>query len=102
MRLGMQDLNFGWTIEMQIKAKVAQLKTAEVPVTYRRRIGVSKISGTLSGTVRAGYKILFTIAKLACVPSSIQPGIASPEPMGATDTLIAPADGNAASIHRSA
>ena len=65
MSLGMQDKNFGWTIEMQIKAKLANLKTIEVPAAYRRRVGVSKISGTVSGTIRAGYKILFTVAKYA-------------------------------------
>ena len=65
MRLGMQDLDFGWTIEMQIKAKLAGLRTVELPAAYRRRVGVSKISGTISGTIRAGYKILFTIAKYA-------------------------------------
>ena len=63
MQLGMQDLDFGWTIEMQIKAKQAGLRTTEVPASYRRRIGASKISGTVSGTLRAGYKILYTIAK---------------------------------------
>lgn len=63
--LEMQDLNFGWTVEMQVKATVAKLRTIEVPVAYRRRIGVSKISGTVSGTIKAGYKILFTIAKYA-------------------------------------
>ncbi len=62
-QLGMQDTNFGWTVEMQIKAAVAKLRTQEIPVRYRRRIGVSKISGTVSGTFRAGYKILFTIAR---------------------------------------
>jgi hypothetical protein len=61
--LGMQDTNFGWTVEMQIKAAVAKLRTQEIPVRYRRRIGVSKISGTVSGTFKAGYKILFTIAR---------------------------------------
>jgi glycosyltransferase involved in cell wall biosynthesis len=61
MDLGMQDENFGWTIEMQIKAVQNDLKITEVPVSYRRRIGVSKISGTVSGTFRAGYKILWTI-----------------------------------------
>lgn len=65
MQLGMQDLNFGWTIEMQIKAKLAKLRTVETPASYRRRVGVSKISGTVSGTIRAGYKILYTIAKYA-------------------------------------
>lgn len=59
--LGMVDRNFGWTVEMQIKAAQANLRTTEVPVPYRRRIGVSKISGTISGTIKAGYKILYTI-----------------------------------------
>lgn len=62
-KIDMRDTNFGWTVEMQIKAARHKLKTAEVPVSYRRRIGVSKISGTLSGTVKAGWKILYTIAK---------------------------------------
>ncbi len=59
--LRMQDENFGWTVEMQIKAVKKGLVYREVPVSYRRRIGVSKISGTVSGTIRAGYKILYTI-----------------------------------------
>lgn len=61
--LGMVDQNFGWTVEMQIKAVRAGLRTIEIPVPYRRRIGQSKISGTLLGTLRAGYKILYVIAK---------------------------------------
>lgn len=61
--LGMVDRNFGWTVEMQIKAARAGLRTIEVPVAYRCRIGTSKISGTIVGAIRAGYKILFTIAK---------------------------------------
>jgi hypothetical protein len=61
--LGMVDRNFGWTIEMQIKAVRAGLRIQEVPVPYRRRVGQSKISGTVSGTLRAGAKILYTIAK---------------------------------------
>jgi glycosyltransferase involved in cell wall biosynthesis len=61
--LGMVDQNFGWTVEMQIKAARAGLRTLEVPVPYRCRIGQSKISGTLAGTINAGYKILFVIAK---------------------------------------
>ena len=61
--LGMVDRNYGWTVEMQIKAARAGLRTIEVPVPYRCRIGKSKISGTLLGTVKAGYKILFVIAK---------------------------------------
>lgn len=61
--LGMIDQNFGWTVEMQIKAVRAGLRTIEVPVPYRCRIGESKISGTIAGTIKAGYKILFVIAK---------------------------------------
>lgn len=61
--LEMQDADFGWTIEMQIKATRRKLRCCEVPVSYRRRLGVSKISGTVSGTFRAGCKILFTIYK---------------------------------------
>ncbi len=62
-RLAMIDTNFGWTIEMQIKAHLAGLRTLELPVNYRCRIGVSKISGTVKGVFRAGYKILYTIFK---------------------------------------
>lgn len=64
-RLQMQDRNFGWTIEMQIKATIAGLRTLEIPVPYRRRIGKSKISGTVIGTIKAGGKILYTIARFA-------------------------------------
>ena len=63
--LKMQDRTFGWTVEMQAKAARDRLRTTEVPVSYRRRIGVSKISGTLSGSIRAGWKILWTIGVLA-------------------------------------
>jgi glycosyltransferase involved in cell wall biosynthesis len=59
--LRMADTNFGWTVEMQIKAARAKLRITEVAVDYRPRIGHSKITGTLWGTVRAGYKILYTI-----------------------------------------
>jgi glycosyltransferase involved in cell wall biosynthesis len=62
-KLGMSDQDFGWTIEMQIKAARAGLRTVEIPVPYRRRIGQSKISGTLAGTLKAGTKILYSIAK---------------------------------------
>ncbi|MEM8734245.1 MAG: glycosyltransferase family 2 protein [Planctomycetota bacterium] len=61
--LNMVDRNFGWTVEMQIKAVESRLRIREIPVPYRKRIGTSKISGTVSGTIRAGYKILYTIAK---------------------------------------
>nr|WP_287939816.1 glycosyltransferase family 2 protein [Algoriphagus sp.] len=59
--LNMIDQNFGWTIEMQIKAHKAGLRYTEVPVNYRKRIGVSKVSGTVKGVIGAGYKIIFTI-----------------------------------------
>jgi hypothetical protein len=64
-RLRMEDRTFGWTVEMQIKAAKIGLVVAETPVSYRRRVGVSKITGTFSGTVRAGAKILWTIARYA-------------------------------------
>ena len=59
--LGMRDRNYGWTIEMQIKALKKKLRCSEVPVSYRQRIGISKVSGTVKGTILAGYKILLTI-----------------------------------------
>jgi glycosyltransferase involved in cell wall biosynthesis len=62
-RIGMADPDFGWTAEMQVKAVRLGLRCAEVPVSYRRRVGVSKITGTIAGTVRAGYKILWTVAR---------------------------------------
>lgn len=61
--LDMQDKTYGWTIEMQIKAAKKKLKTCEVPVNYKKRIGVSKVSGTVKGTIMAGYKILWAIFK---------------------------------------
>ncbi len=60
-RLGMRDQTWGWTVEMQVRAARYGLRVVEVPVGYRRRIGQSKISGTLSGTIRAGWKILWVI-----------------------------------------
>jgi glycosyltransferase involved in cell wall biosynthesis len=63
LELGMADRNFGWTVEMQIKAARAGLQSIEIPVPYRCRIGKSKISGTISGTFKAGAKILYTIGK---------------------------------------
>ena len=61
--LNMRDKTFGWTVEMQVKAAKQALKIQEMPVSYRKRIGVSKITGTLKGTLKAGWKILFTIFK---------------------------------------
>ena len=63
LALNMTDKNFGWTVEMQIKALKKRLRIVEVPVRYRKRIGKSKITGTFSGTVRAGVKIIYTIFK---------------------------------------
>jgi hypothetical protein len=61
----MVDTNFGWTVEMQIKAAQLKLRCYEVPVSYRCRVGVSKITGTIRGSVRAGYKILYTLGVYA-------------------------------------
>jgi glycosyltransferase involved in cell wall biosynthesis len=63
VRMRMTDRTYGWTVEMQVKAVKCGLRTCEVPVTYRRRIGRSKISGTVRGVVGAGTKILWTIAR---------------------------------------
>ena len=68
LALEMEDQTYGWTIEMQIKAVLAGLRTAEAPVSYRKRVGVSKITGTVSGTVKASAKILWTIAKYGLMP----------------------------------
>ena len=62
-QLKMADKNFGWTVEMQVKAAKQKLKCTEVPVNYRRRVGVSKVSGTVRGSILAGHKILWTIFK---------------------------------------
>lgn len=64
-RLAMQDRDFGWTIEMQVRAAKLGLRMAEVPTGYRRRIGMSKISGTVRGVVLAGTKILYVIGREA-------------------------------------
>jgi len=64
-RLDMRDRNYGWTVEMQVKARRAGLRVVEVPVDYRARIGRSKVSGTVTGTVRAAAKILGTITRYA-------------------------------------
>lgn len=63
-QLDMQDKDYGWTVEMQVKAAKYKLKCTEVAVDYRKRIGVSKVSGTIKGTILAGHKILWTIFKL--------------------------------------
>jgi len=64
-RIAMRDRGFGWTVEMQVRAVEEKLRIAEVPVRYRRRRGGrSKISGTISGALRAGTMILSTIGRL--------------------------------------
>jgi glycosyltransferase involved in cell wall biosynthesis len=65
LALDMQDRNFGWTVEMQVKAAKHRLRCAEVPVRYRKRAaGKSKVSGTLRGTILASWKIMITIFRL--------------------------------------
>lgn len=61
--LEMSDKTYGWTIEMQLKVLRRKIKYIEVPVRYRKRIGYSKVSGTVKGTIMAGYKILTWIGK---------------------------------------
>lgn len=67
-RLGMEDRDFGWTVEMQIRAVKAGLRIRETPLPYHLRLaGESKISRTLSGVVRAGAKILWVIGRELCL-----------------------------------
>lgn len=61
--MDMRDKDFGWTVEMQIKAVKHRLRIQEIPVRYRERVGISKITGTVSGTIKAGSKIIYTILK---------------------------------------
>lgn len=68
--LRMADRNYGWTVEMQIKAAHAGVRMREVPVRYRQRIGKSKVSGTIKGSVLAGIKILAIIGQQALRPSA--------------------------------
>lgn len=63
LELDMQDKTYGWTVEMQIKAVKKKMACTEVAVDYRKRIGFSKVSGTVKGTVMAGIKIIFLIFK---------------------------------------
>jgi len=67
-RMRMEDQDYGWTVEMQVRAARLGLVVREVPVSYRRRIGKSKISGTVRGTVGAGKKILWVIFREALRP----------------------------------
>lgn len=63
IEIDMKDTTYGWTVEMQVKAAKHKLKMVEVAVNYRKRIGKSKISGTIKGTILAGVKIIWTIFK---------------------------------------
>lgn len=63
MQLHMNDKTYGWTIEMQLKVLRQKITYIEIPIRYRKRIGYSKVSGTLKGTIFAGIKILGWIAK---------------------------------------
>jgi glycosyltransferase involved in cell wall biosynthesis len=66
MSLGMREMTYGWNIEMQMRAARARLRTLEIPVPCHRRIGgASKVAGNLSGTLRAGTRIISTIARIA-------------------------------------
>jgi rSAM/selenodomain-associated transferase 2/rSAM/selenodomain-associated transferase 1 len=110
MQLGMTDSNFGWTVELQVKAARGRVRCIEVPVRYRKRIGVSKISGTVRGVLAAGSKILWTIFREALWPgravrhqqSLIILFTRLPEP-GRSKTRLIPALGaqGAADLHQS-
>lgn len=63
IKMSMEDPDYGWTVEMQVKAAKLKMKTGEVPVSYRNRIGKSKVSGTIRGVIGAGSKILYIIFK---------------------------------------
>jgi glycosyltransferase involved in cell wall biosynthesis len=63
LELNMQDKTYGWTVEMQVKAAKHKMRCVERPVRYRKRIGYSKVSGTVKGTILAGYKIITTLFK---------------------------------------
>jgi hypothetical protein len=67
--LQMRDAGFGWTVEMQVKAVKKGLRIREVPVSYRPRVGSSKVSGTVTGSLGAGAKIIWTIFRLSLFQS---------------------------------
>jgi glycosyltransferase involved in cell wall biosynthesis len=69
--LNMSDPDYGWTVEMQVRAAKLNLRTLELPVRYMRRIGQSKVSGTLRGVVGAGTKILYVIGREALTPRRV-------------------------------
>jgi glycosyltransferase involved in cell wall biosynthesis len=66
MSLGMREMTYGWNLEMQMRAAKARLRILELPMPYRRRVaGASKVSGTWSGTARAGWQLLCTFMRIA-------------------------------------
>jgi glycosyltransferase involved in cell wall biosynthesis len=79
LALEMKDKNYGWTAEMQAKAARAGIRSTEVPVSYHRRIGKSKITGTVKGTVLAGWKIITTILRIRLGRAPAKPHIANNE-----------------------
>ena len=100
--LRMDDRTYGWTVQMQVRALRAGLRVGEVAVDYRRRIGKSKISGTVSGVVRAGTKIISTILHEHWRPKELLPWAPHPEHLivftrypqpGRTKTRMIPALG---------
>ena len=78
LALGMRDPDYGWTVEMQALAARMGYRCCEVPVSYKRRIGRSKVSGTVKGSVLAGIKILYTLAAVgfrslpAALPAAVE------------------------------
>ena len=72
--IGMRDRRFGWTVEMQVRALQVGARVQELPVAYRKRIGKSKVSGTLSGALEAGWGILSTIVRLWARPKNVSKG----------------------------
>jgi hypothetical protein len=65
MALGMRERTYGWPVEMIVKAAKRGYRIREVPVTHRKRIGKSKVAGTLMGSLKAAYVILFTTFRSA-------------------------------------
>jgi hypothetical protein len=108
MELAMVDRTWGWTVELQVKAAKRHIQAIEVPVAYRKRIGISKISRTVQGVVRAGGKIIFTIFKEAVQRNRVRDSmqrllVFSRYPVaGRTKTRLIPALGaeGAATLHR--
>ncbi|MGB6537169.1 MAG: glycosyltransferase family 2 protein [Xanthobacteraceae bacterium] len=74
LKLGMREMTYGWNLEMQMRAARAGLRVLEVPVSYRRRLGgKSKVAGSLSGSLKAGAKIMSTFVRVAIEPMRERP-----------------------------